>query len=966
MKKSRIKGTILSLMVIPSLLLGSFSQSVIADGYGEQGVGVIFAYGGDHGDITMQGGWHKAASGNRFAIFYTTADRQVMYCLEPGNHRDDDSSAYRQDPGYIRDHLSSRFLSGSQIEEFLGLIMTYGYNGSVDGGQFVIDLGPFNEPITAAGGTTTTQLYEACQILIWETITGERDGNFNYVSPDPGYTPARSIHTTSGDSGSAFDMYYDHIVTYVKAHCGSLSYSVGSLSSAVDMKPVKPSADGAFYFVDESDQTPVSDWTFDVIDRSGNSIEGAVIMIEGETVVVTLPAEVTEAYLRATSNIATRGAVAWSSDGSWAVGSDSQDLVQLSIGNGKVCYAKLERDTGSITVTKTSDHGVIEGLEFEVLRDDTGESMGIITTDATGTATMEGLLYGTYHVEERSPERTVCIWDGTDTFTVTADDLYHTLSASNHVSTSILLHKTDAVTGEDVGYTTYAVYRDDNADGIPEADEFIDEVRDSDGDSYIEFEGLGIGTYLLKETSASGNYELSTEIMTVTIEQPQVYDITCTNDAHGSVTLTKTDSEDEEQTLTGAMFAIYADTNGNGTYESNIDTIYSVIADNDHDGIYTEEGLPRQSYLITEIVAPEGYEIDPGYYPFTIDINDLHAVVSNDPYGHFSNTNGVGGTVLMDYASASEDTATLSEETVLTDHVYYQGLIPGEEYELTMTLMDKDTGEAIEGYTVTQTFTPTDSEGETTISVTVDAYSFTGMTVVAYEEMRRDDRLVGIHADLNDEAQTIRFPQIGTVATGADRSSKTVTGTTTTGLVDTIMFENLTPGRTYRAEGILMNPETGEEFKVEDQTVTGSSEFVPQEDSGSVEVLFNFDATEYEGDVVIFEEVYDTETNRKVAEHKDISYRGQTVTVRKALVQIDVRPTRVISAVVAIPPEKVPEVVPEIVREVVTETPPEDTPSPVPQTGEAASYYKLIGLILGFSSLAAYLTYRMRKTKERR
>ena len=111
MKKSisdKIKAALLSSILIPSLILGGISLPVLADGYGEQGVGVIFAYGGDHGDITLQGGWHKAASGNRFAIFYTTADRQVMYCLEPGNHRDDDSSAFRQDPDYIRNHLSSR------------------------------------------------------------------------------------------------------------------------------------------------------------------------------------------------------------------------------------------------------------------------------------------------------------------------------------------------------------------------------------------------------------------------------------------------------------------------------------------------------------------------------------------------------------------------------------------------------------------------------------------------------------------------------------------------------------------------------------------------------------------------------------------------------------------------------------------------------------------------------------------
>lgn len=954
MRSKTIKGALLASLLIPSLIFNAITLPVKADGYGEQGVGVIFAYGGDHGDITMQGGWHKAASGNRFAIFYTTNDRQVMYCLEPGNHRDNDSTAFRQDPDYIRNHLSSRFLSGSQIENFMTLIMTYGYNGSVDGGQFVTDLGPFNEPITEAGGTTTTQLYEACQILIWETITGERDANFNYVAPDPGFTPARTIHTTGGDSGAAFDMYYDHIVSYVQSHCGSLSFAVGSLSEAKDMKEVKPSEDGAFYLYEESSQAQLSDWTLEVTDDEGNIVEGANITVVGETVVVTLPADITQAYLKASSNLSSRASVAWSSDGNWAVGSDTQDLVQLSAGAGKVCYARLGRDTGSVTIEKSSDYGVVEGFEFEVTREGSGELIGVITTDSNGMARMDGLLYGSYLVTERSPSGTVCIWEGDNTFEVTAANLDHTLTAENHVNTSIVLHKTDAVTGEDIGYTTYAIYRDINLNGIPEENEFVDEARDNDGDSYITFEGLGVGTYLLLETASYGNYELSDEVRSVTIEEPVLYNTSCTNDAHGSISLTKTDADNEEMLLTGAMFAIYVDVNANGSYERDTDTIYSVIADNDNDGFYFEEGLPRQHYLITEIIAPEGYEIDPTYYPFEITIDDLDVNMSNNPYGTFSDRNGIGQTMFIDFASGSSDTVTLSEETVLTDNVYYQNLIPGQEYELTLTIMDKDSGDRLEGIEGSATFIPEEAEGVTQVSVTVDSYLLQGHTIVAYEVLKRDDRIVGIHADINDENQTLRLPLIGTVATGADRSSKEVTGTSNTGIVDTIMYENLIPGKTYKAQGILMDPVSGGVFTVEGQTVTGSSEFVPTEEDGSVEVLFNFDASQYEGDVVIYEELYDVSTNTKVAEHKDINYRGQTVTVRKAVTTVISRPVRIVSSLVAVPPEVIPEVVPEVVQEVQS----------IPQTGEAKSYFTLAGLIAAFGSLTVLLTYTIRKTKE--
>ena len=125
MKTGKIRKVICSLLAA-SVLTATMSVTTFADGYGEHGIGVIFAYGGDHDDITFQGGWHKPASGNRFAVFYTTDDRQVLYCLEPGNHRDDDSTASRQDPDYIRNNLSNRCLSGAEIENFISLIMTYG------------------------------------------------------------------------------------------------------------------------------------------------------------------------------------------------------------------------------------------------------------------------------------------------------------------------------------------------------------------------------------------------------------------------------------------------------------------------------------------------------------------------------------------------------------------------------------------------------------------------------------------------------------------------------------------------------------------------------------------------------------------------------------------------------------------------------------------------------------------------
>lgn len=931
----------LGAVIVTAVLSASITIPALADGYGEHDVGVIFAYGGDHGDITLQGGWHKSASGNRFAIFYTADDGQVLYCLEPGNHRDDDSTAVRQDPDYIRNNLSSRFLNGREIENFISLIMTYGYNGSINGGQEVIDMGYFNEPITEAGGTNTVQLYEACQILIWETMVGERDSEFNYVAPDEGFTPARSIHTTSGDSGDAFDQYYDHIVTYVQTHYDIPSFTVRTLNEAYGLEAVKPDEDDVIRFTDNSNGTYMSNWDFDVIDADGNVIDGAAVEKDGEDIAVYLPDDVSDAYLRAEYNVTERGAIAWSSDLSWEVGSPTQDLVQYNIVSPRICYARVGRETGSITIEKTSDYGVIEDIDFEVYRIDNGNriSVGTVTTDADGKAYMDGLRLGNYEVEEISPDRTVCTWNGGNSVSITSASPDVSLNAFNEVSTVIRLHKTDAVTGEDIGYTAFAIYKDLNSDGILQDNEAEDgiEVSDDNGDSYIEFTDIGVGDYIILETEAYGNYEINEEIISVSVTSPEIYDVTCEDDAFGSITLTKVDGNDKDEIIGGAVFAVYVDRDSDGIYDPNTDMIYDVMTDNG-DGTYSIEDLPRQDYLVHEAVSPDNYEIDPVFYPVSISINDLDVICSNDPYGTFSNYNGIAGTEFVDASTGDNEIPVLGEEVILTDHVYYQDLIPGQEYGLHMEVKDKETGESLTdeaGNIISSdiSFTPSQSDGTADISVTVDSYYLAGKTIVAYEMLTRDGRNVGIHADIDDEDQTLRFPVIGTQATGSNGTSKAVTSTEDTVIVDHVAYSNLIPGRSYRVEGTLMVQSTGEEFLSGGSPVTAVTEFTAEEGDGNTDVRFIFDAGDMEGDVVVYEEVYDVRTGAKITEHKDIDYKGQTVTLTKRFVP----QVMSISSVVA-----------------------------VPATGEGVSGIRILGITVLFSGGVICVTYAVRYQREKK
>ena len=77
--------------------------------------------------------------------------------------------------------------------------------------------------------------------------------------------------------------------------------------------------------------------------------------------------------------------------------------------------------------------------------------------------------------------------------------------------------------------------------------------------------------------------------------------------------------------------------------------------------------------------------------------------------------------------------------------------------------MDKETGEQVlingEPITSEVTFTPTSPEGAVEVFFTVPLETMAGKTVVVFEDLWKDGRLVAIHHDINDEAQTVKIPE---------------------------------------------------------------------------------------------------------------------------------------------------------------------------------------------------------------
>ena len=104
-----------------------------------------------------------------------------------------------------------------------------------------------------------------------------------------------------------------------------------------------------------------------------------------------------------------------------------------------------------------------------------------------------------------------------------------------------------------------------------------------------------------------------------------------------------------------------------------------------------------------------------------------------------------------------------AKEVTIEDVVEYEGLKKGQKYKLTGTLMDKETGEPIlvdEKPVISETeFTAKKSSGSVKVTFTFDATSLKGKTTVVFEELYQDEMQLAVHTDINDEDQTIYFPE---------------------------------------------------------------------------------------------------------------------------------------------------------------------------------------------------------------
>ena len=168
-------------------------------------------------------------------------------------------------------------------------------------------------------------------------------------------------------------------------------------------------------------------------------------------------------------------------------------------------------------------------------------------------------------------------------------------------------------------------------------------------------------------------------------------------------------------------------------------------------------------------------------------------------------------------ATADGKKEITADKITITDVVSYKDLTPGKEYKLTGVLMNKATNDKllIDGKEITAeaTFTPKATTGEVEMTFTFDARELTVETeVVAFETLYRDGIEIAVHADIEDEGQTVKIlPLHGSIMTtkvNADDPTDKISGATF-GVYSDADGDGIFNAKTDKLVGTLQEGDTG-------------------------------------------------------------------------------------------------------------------------------------------------------------
>lgn len=540
-------------------------------------------YGGEwgHDSLSFMNGWSTATS--RFTTIRAMGSYEgnICYCIEPGVPQQTGNTFTKKGEDFWDEYPSSynSTISPDDIKLFIGRIFQYGYTGTIS-----TSWRSQNE-----GGDKLANAV-ATQLLIWETVVGERDADFNKVGTGGKSAIVEQI-STNHPLYSRIMGYYNSIAASVQRHSKVPSFLAKSAGKAQN---IELEWNGEAYTATLADTNGVlSDYVF-----SANA-SGIRFSVSGNTLTITAdnaPSD-TVTITAEKRNSQRRGVITWT-DGVYGPNGKLQDTVTYAqaVNDPVKGYLNIKVSYGSTKIVKTSEDGKVEGISFTI----TGNGVNkTVTTGAGGVIQIDNLAPGVYTVTEQSYDK----YEPQEVRRVTVvSGQVATVNFNNTLKRGTLIVTKTSEDGLNEGMK-FHLY------GTSLSGLAVDEYAVTDSTGKAVFSDVLIGTgYTLEEVDTAIRYVVPAN-QTAAVEWNTVTNKSFTNILKKwNVTVTKSDAEmglpQGDATLAGAVYGIYKGDQLVDTYTTDANGQFT-----------TKYYVCGDDWTIREITPSEGYLLDSSVYP---------------------------------------------------------------------------------------------------------------------------------------------------------------------------------------------------------------------------------------------------------------------------------------------------------------------------------------------------------------
>ena len=517
------------------------------------------------------------------------------YCIEPGVSLYTGDKLSKEAESFWDNYPSkyNKTIDPDTIKVYLGRIMQYGYTGknSVDWVS------------TNSSKADDCANHLATQLLVWETVIGERDENFNHVDATKhGKHNIKEIISSKHPLRSKIFSHYSRIEKSVKQHTTVPSFASRSKSKA---RSIELKWNGKNYSTTINDTNGVlSNYDFSgsglTFSKSGNSLTITAEKAPKDDVLITVNKK----------NSQRKAVITWTDEKIGPQSGQLQDIVTFgqSVSDPVKAYLNVKVSLGNAKLMKVSEDGEVANVRFHISGNGISKD---VTTNANGEINIANLAPGNYQISEYTDVKYVP--QDTQTVTIVSGQTASVQFSNVLKKFRVNVTKQDYEKGHAQGDAKLggAVY------GLYKGDELVAQyTTDSNGSFTTDYYVCGTD-WTIKEITPSEGYLLNDTVYKVgadpkdyTVEYNNAPDMTVMEQViKGKISIIKHTDDGETQIETpekGAEFQVYLKSAGSfvNADKDERDTIVC-----DEDGFASTKLLPYGVYTVHQTKGWAGREL---------------------------------------------------------------------------------------------------------------------------------------------------------------------------------------------------------------------------------------------------------------------------------------------------------------------------------------------------------------------